>query len=213
MLKTERDERQPQEAELAKLRTVACLRHKKSLFMGGIMKKLLLLIALLMFVAAPLLAQEEFPRAQVFGGYSYVSFDTSGLTSRQNFNGWNGQATFNLNRWFGLTGDFGGYYGDISKASLHDYSYLFGPTVTFRAEHVAPFVHALFGGSHIGGSGFGTSGSDNAFAMAVGGGLDLSFQSGFGIRLAQADWYRTSHLNETQNNVRVSTGVFFNFGK
>jgi len=182
-------------------------------FMRGTMKKLLLLLTLIMFVATPLLAQDEFPRAQVFGGYSYLSLDTSGLTSRQNFNGWNAQASFNVNRWLGLTGDFGGYYGNISRVSAHDYSYLFGPTVTFRAEHVAPFVHALFGGSHVGGSGFGLSGSNNAFAMAVGGGLDLSFKSGFGVRLAQVDWYRTSHFNETQNNVRMSTGVFFNFGK
>jgi Outer membrane protein beta-barrel domain len=177
------------------------------------MKKSLLVIALMMFVAAPLLAQEEFPRAQVFGGYSYMSLDTSGVTNRQNFNGWNAQTTFNVNRWLGLTGDFGGYYGDIASISAHDYSYMFGPTVTFRAEHVAPFVHALFGGSHIGGSVVGASGSDNAFAMAFGGGLDLSFKSGFGVRLGQVDWYRTSHLDATQNNVRVSTGVFFNFGK
>jgi len=177
------------------------------------MKKLVLLIAVIMFAAAPLLAQGEFPRAQVFGGYSYMSLDTSGLMGRQNFNGWNAQATFNLNRWLGVTGDFGGYYGDISSISTHDYSYMFGPTVTFRAEHVAPFVHALFGGSHVGGSGFGLSGSNNAFAMAVGGGLDLSFKSGFGIRAGQFDWYRTSHFSQTQNNVRISTGVFYSFGK
>jgi len=177
------------------------------------MKKILLLLALIMFAVAPLLAQDEFPRAQVFGGYSYMSLDTSGLTSRQNFNGWNGQASLNVNRWLGFTGDFGGYYGNISRVSTHDYSYMFGPTVTFRAEHVAPFVHTLFGGSHIAGSRGGASASDNGFAMAVGGGLDLSLKSGFGIRLAQADWYRTSHFNQTQNNVRISTGVFFNFGK
>ena len=82
-------------------------------------------VALLVVVAAPLLAQSEFPRAQVFGGYSYFNLDTSGLTGRENFNGWNAQSTFNLNHWLGVTADFGGYYGNVSGVGLHDYTYLF----------------------------------------------------------------------------------------
>jgi len=176
------------------------------------MKGKLLAIAALILIAAPLVAQDEFPRAQVFGGYSYFNIDTSGLVGRKSLNGWNGQATFNFNRWLGVTADFGGYYGKIEGVTTHDYTYLFGPTVTYRAERVAPFFHALFGGSHIGLSGGGASGSDNAFALAVGGGVDVPIKS-FGIRVVQVDWLRTQHLNTDQNNVRISTGIFFDFGK
>jgi len=175
------------------------------------MKTRLLVIAVLILTAAPLLAQ-DFPRAQVFGGYSYLNVDTSGLAGRKGLNGWNGQATVNFNRWLGVTADFGGYYGNIAGATVHDYSYLFGPTLTYHAEHVAPFFHALFGGNHINASGGGVSTGDSAFAYGIGGGLDIPFKS-FGFRLAQVDWLRTNHFNTDQNNVRISTGIFFQFGK
>lgn len=177
------------------------------------MNKYIVILGILLLGVLPLLAQDEFPRAQVFGGYSYVSADTKGLTSRQSLNGWNGQGNVNLNSWLGFTGDFGGYYGSPFKVTVHDYSFLFGPTLTYRTEHVAPFFHALFGGSHISASNVKGSGGDTAFAMAFGGGLDLPIGHNFGIRLAQVDWLRTQHFNTDQNNIRVSTGVMFNFGK
>jgi hypothetical protein len=179
----------------------------------SLLEKMFLAIVVLMLTAAPLLAQSEFPRAQVFGGYSYLSADTSGLSGRESLNGWNGQASVNLNRWLGLTADFGGYYGSPQGVTVHDFSYVFGPTLTYRAQHFAPFFHALFGGNHISGSAAGMSGSDNAFAVVIGGGLDLPFKSSWGLRLAQVDWLRTNHFSTSQNNVRVSTGVFFQFGK
>ncbi len=176
------------------------------------MKKNLFIFALVFLIAAPLVAQ-EYPKAQVFAGYSYLSTDTSGLAGRHGLNGWNGQASWNVNDWFGVTADFGGYYGSISRATTHDYSYLFGPTLTYRTRNFAPYFHALFGGNHIGLSNGGRSGSDSAFAMAIGGGFDVPIKPSIGIRLAQVDWLRTNHGNTDQNNVRVSTGVFFQFGK
>ncbi len=175
------------------------------------MKKYIVILGILLIGALPLLAQDEFPRVQVFGGYSYLSVDTSGASSRQSLNGWNAQGNINVNRWLGFTGDFGGYYGSPFHVSVHDYSFVFGPTLTYRAEHVAPFFHALFGGNHAGASAAGGSGGDTAFAMAIGGGLDIPIKSHFAVRIAQADWLRTQHANRDQNNVRVSTGIVFNF--
>ena len=170
-----------------------------------------LTIAVLAITSAPLLAQSAFPRADVFGGYSWVSLDSG--SSRHNLNGWTGQASVNLNSWFGVTGDFGGYYGKVSGATIHDYTCLFGPTFTYRAPHVDPFFHALFGGSHVTGSGGGASVSNSAFAMGIGGGLDVSIGSVVGFRLAQVDWLRTQHFSSSQNNIRLSTGIFLQFGK
>jgi Outer membrane protein beta-barrel domain len=177
------------------------------------MKKYIVLLGVLLLGVLPLLAQSEFPRGEVFGGYSYLNVDTSGLTSRQSLNGWNAQANVNFNKWLGLTGDFGGYYGSPFHVSVHDYSFLFGPTVTYRTEHFAPFFHALFGGNHIDASLEGSSGGDTAFAMAFGGGVDVPVKGSFGIRVAQVDWLRTQHFNTNQNNIRLSTGIIFNFGK
>src|ERR1035438_1291579 len=78
---------------------------------GGTMKKYIVILAVLLIGALPLLAQDQTPRVEVFGGYSYVSADFQGASGRHHLNGWNGQLDLNLNRWLGLTGDFGGYYG------------------------------------------------------------------------------------------------------
>ena len=177
------------------------------------MKKYIVMLGILLMGALPLLAQDDFPRGQVFGGYSYLSVDTSGLSGRKSLNGWNGQGSVNFNKWLGITGDFGGYYGSPNHVTLHDYSFLFGPTLTYRTEHVAPFFHALFGGNHINASTTGASGGNTAFAMAFGGGLDLPVGEHFGVRLAQVDWLRTQHFSTSQNNIRLSTGIMFNFGK
>jgi peptidoglycan-associated lipoprotein len=178
------------------------------------MNKYVVILAILLIGALPLLAQSDFPRAQVFGGYSYVRADTHDvLSGPQNLNGWNAQGSVNFNKWLGITADFGGYYGSPGQVTIHDYSFLFGPTLTYRTEHVAPFFHALFGGNHINASILGFPGSDTAFAMAFGGGLDLPVGEHFGVRLAQVDWLRTQHFSSGQNNIRFSTGIMFNFGK
>jgi hypothetical protein len=176
------------------------------------MKKYVVILAVLLIGALPLLAQDQTPRVEVFGGYSYVSVDTGPSTSRKGLNGWNGQLDLNLNRWLGLTGDFGGYYGSPFNVSVHDYSFLFGPTLTYRAEHVAPFLHALAGVDHVNVGTAAGSGSDTKFAWAVGGGIDLPINQRFGIRLIQADFLRTNHGNDEQNNIRLSTGLLFMFG-
>ena len=177
------------------------------------MKKTVLLVAILM--AALVATAQEMPRFEVFGGYSYLNVGSSNLGSSQQkgfgLNGWNAQASVNLTNWLGVTADFGGYYGSPFAVSIHNYTYMFGPTLSYRVQHFVPFAHALFGGGHLNGSIGGLSSSQNAFAMAVGGGMDIPFKGHFGLRLAQVDWLRTQYFNTSQNGVRVSTGVMLNF--
>ena len=45
---------------------------------------------------------ENAPRATLFGGYSYLRNGSNG------FNGWEGQGTFNFNRFLGVTADVSG---------------------------------------------------------------------------------------------------------
>jgi hypothetical protein len=69
-------------------------------------------------------------------------------------------------------------------------------------------VHALFGGATISGGGV----SDSAFAMLLGGGLDIGLRKGIGLRLVQADWIVTKFNSETQNSQgRVSVGIVIKF--
>lgn len=175
------------------------------------MKKIVVLFSLLFLVSICLQAQ-DYPKAEIFGGYQYqhLGGDFTGV----NTNGWNASLTGNFNKTFGVTGDFGGSYKTISGVSGSMYTYTFGPVVSLNHEGVVnPFVHALFGGSHFSLSipGVG-SGGTNGFTMMFGGGVDAKVAPAFAIRVAQVDWvyYRFSGTSES-SNVRLSTGLVLRF--
>lgn len=156
-------------------------------------RKIVVLLGLLL-LAMPSLAQ-EFKRAEIFGGYQYTHVDPN-----VNGNGWNAALTGYATRWLGVTGDFSGSYK--SGSSLH--TYMVGPTLALRTPRATPFVHALFGGAH--------ADQLNAFAMGVGGGLDVHAGEHFSVRLLQADWLMFRRAGVSINkNVRLSAGVVFRF--
>jgi hypothetical protein len=66
-------------------------------------------VGVLLCVCSTAVFAQDFPKAEIFGGYSYASMPL--LSSRDNANGWNASATVNLFKWFGLTSDFNGLYG------------------------------------------------------------------------------------------------------
>lgn len=168
---------------------------------------------LLLFLAISAVAQ-DYPRVEVFGGYSYVhsNFAGTGL----NFNGGSGSIAVNVTQVIGLVGDFGGYHNNTSGVSTNNFTYLFGPKFAYRGnERVTPYFHVLLGGIHASSS-FGTvSASSNAFALAIGGGLDAKVAPHIAIRVAQIDYLLTKlqdDKDDRQNNVRVSAGIVFRWG-
>ena len=77
---------------------------------------------------------QDFPKAQVFGGYSYLHVGTEGVTTstlnnectvvfggtcpisfgiHSGFNGWNVAPQANVNRWFGVKAQISGQYGNV----------------------------------------------------------------------------------------------------
>jgi hypothetical protein len=161
-------------------------------------KVMMVTVSMVVFVWSAL-GQSASPKAEVFGGYQFSHLDP-GL----NANGWNVAASGNLSRWFGVTADFSGAY----KNGGHIYTYMFGPTFSARSKGVTPFVHTLFGGATASGGG----GSANAFAMAIGGGMDVNGGKHFAVRVIQADWLLLRSGGYTdKKNVRVSTGIVFRF--
>jgi hypothetical protein len=195
------------------------------------MKKFSILIVFVGLLSFPLMAQ-EYPKAEVFGGYQYLHFGGNGTDV--NANGWNASLTGNFNKWFGVAADFSGAYKTINIGGVNVdtkvYSYTGGPVVSLNSGgKVNPFVHALFGGAHVSGSGCATlqdsidgvkpaditgcgSGSLNGFTMMFGGGADVKLNKALAVRLIQADWvsYRFSGVSES-HNVRVSTGIVLRF--
>ena len=180
---------------------------------------------------ATMAAAQDKPKAEVFGGYSYLHSSDNGASL--NSNGVSGSVAFNANEWFGVVGDFGYYHASpnvssftigvpiSADVSVNTFSYLFGPKLSMRGnEKFTPFVQALFGGAHqktnVNVTGFGSaSTSESAFVMALGGGADVKVANSVAIRLIQAEYVLTKFNdgdNNRQNSVRLSAGVVFRFG-
>jgi len=137
------------------------------------------------------------------------------LSDRANLNGWEGSLEGKVFPWVGIVADFSGHYGSEDFApplfihsDIGEHNFLFGPRVSVSVGKVRPFAEALFGAGHISGNnGFG---SDTSFATAIGGGLDYSLVHAIGWRF-QADYLQTRFFGDTQNNVRLSTGLVLHF--
>jgi outer membrane immunogenic protein len=177
------------------------------------MRKLVWIFAVSMLLTLTAAAQ-DFPRAEVFGGYSYVH--TSEAGQGFSFNGASGQITVNANQWFGITGDIGVYHNGDLGVDTNVVTYLFGPKFAYRkSEKVTPYFHVLLGGAHIGASFTGVSASDSAFALAFGGGIDANLKKSVAIRVIQVDYLMTKFSdgdNDRQNNARISAGIVFRWG-
>lgn len=165
----------------------------------------------------PVRAQDEFPRVEVFGGYSYGSLEGvgfPGLVGREEAHGWGASVAVNFQRYFGITADFAGQFGTIEdltrgcprllpplqncffKADINfnTHQFLLGPRFTLRAERFTIFGHALFGinrthlASFVASQTSFPSRTESDFAMGYGGGLDVNLHRKVGIRLFQVDY-------------------------
>jgi outer membrane immunogenic protein len=184
------------------------------------LKVVVCLLAFFSFTAAAAFAQDT-PKFDIFAGYSYVRDNpsTSGVSSF-NLHGGSASIAYNANHWLSAVADFGGYHANNILGSGVDgtvSTFLFGPRLSYRHfGRVTPFAQTLFGVAHASGSGFGINSTDNAFAASFGGGVDLRLSHHFSFRPAQVEYLltrfpETSASRETQNNLRLSTGIVFHF--
>jgi len=180
------------------------------------MRKLLIVCGLLLVLAAASRAQET-RGFEVAGDYQYVRFNPGDGASGVNCQGGSGSFGAYLTAHVGVIGEFGGckVTGLPSGVSEHELSYLFGPRLYFRPEgRIFPFVQALVGGEQFsaGISGLG-SGSSSAFAMAAGGGADVTLTRHVSLRAIQVDYLLTRFNSATQNSFRLQTGLVWRFGR
>lgn len=186
--------------------------------------KLRILVSLLAFLSLCGVAAhaQESPRFDAFAGFSYVR-ENPGPNSGDSFslNGGSASLTYHLRNWVSATADFGGYHnGNILGKGVDgtESTYLFGPRFSYRSfHHFLPFAETLFGVAHAGASiAGGTLGSQNAFAMAIGGGVDYRINNRLAFRPLQVDYLLTRFAegaanNQNQNNLRASTGIVIHF--
>jgi hypothetical protein len=184
------------------------------------MRRLAGWFAILALGALPLRAQSN---VAVFGGYSYWHAGRD-FGSGFSLNGWDASAEVG-GSWLGGVADFSRQYASPSGINENQYSLLFGPQ--FSVPHlpgVIPFAHALVGVVH------GTNGvvilgvpcppncspivrTGNAFATALGGGLDVKALGPVWIRAFQVDYVHAQLNPDHHTQVRLSFGVVLRFGR
>ena len=168
------------------------------------LRKLCLLFGLVLVVSLSARAQDS-DKIQLFGGYSFQHVDSSGGPSF-NQNGWEASAGYKFSHLIGLVADFDGHYGTTGGLNSSVYTYMFGPQVSIPGR-LSPFAQVLVGGGH---AHFTGNFTDNSVAWTLGGGVDYRIIPGIYFR-AQVGWEPTYFFNQTQNNVRVSTGLVVHF--
>ena len=193
------------------------------------MRKLFFIAALTLALPIISLAQDA-PRLEVFGGYSYMRLEDDGSGLDRDLNGFNVSGNIAVfGKRLGLKADVSGHFGNIFVATgvpstnQRQFLFLFGPQYSLRKSgKIQPFAHALFGFTRQTLKNDAISGdlTDTGFAFAAGGGVDLkAIGSRLSLRLLQADYVLTkfgdgaSSGNNTNNNVRISTGMVVRFGK
>jgi len=205
------------------------------------MKKILGLFTLGVLSGLSAFAQDT-PKVDLFLGYSMLRANSAQDIPAFQMHGGAGTLAINFNQYLAVEFEFGGYHnGDVNNRQFDTtaLTYVVGPRLSLgRSKAFDPYIHTLFGGTRLTGSvgvtpttGTGTSAttnrlesSQNSFAMAVGGGLDMQLGKHVSARLMQLDYFltrleapSTTNLsgptsNRNQNNFRLSAGVVFNFG-
>ena len=171
------------------------------------MRRISLLMLGVLLLAVPSFAQqkEPVPYIELSGTYSYVRI----ASTKTNYNGASVSFALNPKPWLGIVGDIGGYHQAAPQGfeSNNLVTYLFGPRISYRTEsRITPFGQVLFGGVYS------TMSGQTALAMTAGGGFDLKMAPHVAIRLAQGEYFMTCFGSQTQNNIRISTGLVFRFG-
>lgn len=184
------------------------------------MRRFSIILALLMFLPIIAAAQDT-PRVEIFGGYSYLRQNDNLIG--EDLHGWNASFTSNFTKWLGLAAEFSGHYGDATltpglKADVATHLFMVGPRFSYRgSEAVTPFAHVLFGAARSDVTFFLPNGrnriNESAFALIVGGGLDVKVHDNVAIRLFQADYVLTRFNSDSQHNFRASTGLVFRLGE
>lgn len=140
------------------------------------MKKVILIFCITMLSSIFAMAQDDYKKAEVSVGFSNNQVDT-GISDddndlrdffddRESFNGFQVSAVGNVNRYFGIKGDFSGHYKDYEftvrqpglpvvdnryKVDASVYNILGGVQVKDNAvegSRLRPFGHALVGVTH-----------------------------------------------------------------
>jgi outer membrane immunogenic protein len=170
---------------------------------------------------APLPVREH-PSVELGVDYNYVHTNAPpGGCGCFSLNGGDAWAAYKITDSVAVVGQFSAQHASAVLGSGTDatlVSYEFGPRYSFtKSRKFVPFAQALLGGATLlSGSGLLTtsSGTSSAFAMTLGGGLDIRLTRHLSLRPAELDYFYTRFPNggnDHQNNLRVAAGMNYRF--
>ena len=203
---------------------------------GRVLSVLLAMIAVLCTFATLAAAQDPpGPKWELFGGYSAFlpGSDVHGelpgallpLSSRLEGNprGVGLSATYDFNRWLGLTLDTSTHWGSgesglggrLDDAAFSNLS--IGPKFTFRTKHFSPFLEVLVGDHRLMPDAFHDI---DKVGFMVGGGLDINVSRHIALRLLRADFVYSNYQYGSAavtprteiRGARLQTGINFMWG-
>jgi outer membrane immunogenic protein len=183
------------------------------------MRSLVFSLLVAVLLASPALAQSPFSEAmsrfEVNGGLDYLRASRIDACCFS-LTGFHGGFAFNRTENLGLVLDFGRVSTkDINQTgqSLKLTTIMGGPRLNLRGGKFTPFGQ-LLGGIASGSSNF-TLNNGSAWAVAFGGGIDVPIKSSVSWRVIELDDLVTHIKNgaqNSQNNIRISTGIVCAFG-
>ncbi|MBZ5658663.1 MAG: porin family protein [Acidobacteriia bacterium] len=187
---------------------------------------------------------QDYSKTEVAVFYSYARFSPSHAYIRNSFslNGGGGSIDYNFSKYIGIKGEFAGYGSNTQSFSIpagsqicpegcsgnvqgNLFTYMFGPQIGLRTGKFRPFGHVLLGGAHSNGAAnlykqegsVGPRPSNDAFALAFGGGFDIPLNQSGSIAFRPADFnylWTNFNLNSHQtgqSNFQYKAGMVFNF--
>ena len=203
---------------------------------GGVTAMRFAVLAVLCTVGTLATAQDQAaPKWEVFGGYSFLypnadlhAMLPGGLLPvssplESNPRGLGGSLTYDFNRWFGLTLDASTHWGSGESSlgkKIDDTAFTnisFGPKLTFRRPHVAPFLEALVGDHRLTPDAFHDI---NKLGLMIGGGLDFKVSKHIALRLPRVDYAMSSYRygpsattgSTHLRGIRAQAGLVFTWG-
>lgn len=174
----------------------------------------------------------QYPRAELFGGYSYGYTDVFNSGLRAGLNGADVALQLNVAKWMGFVFEGNGFFGtskipsgvprpfplcpqfcpppgDTFNVNTRLYNYMAGVQFPYRKfERLTPFGEVLFGHAGVRGEALGTVETSGGISLMAGGGADYNISPHLALRF-KADYLQTREFNLKQDNLRLTVGFVF----
>lgn len=161
---------------------------------------------------------DDLPRFVVGANYNYFHANAPpGQCGCFSLNGGSGTILMNVTPVWAAVADIAVAHAnhvDNTSQNITIVNYLFGARYTRRnSSRFVPYGEVLFGGAKEDVN-FQFTINRNSFGLAAGGGVSTRLKRRLGLTIAQFDYVYTqipNAANDRQNNIRISTGVTYNF--